>query len=173
MSITKKPMLSTTHAIFKGLQNDLVTFIAELPRNMPPQLYLALRSSHCKLMLDPRIRYKGLQLDHEKEPHLLALINRHKEELQAHYDTFYGKATLPSFATPVPGSLEEAGLSHFTACYAHCPTDNQNELQDFFSILPENFSTCDPIDYCLQDLQLHLNRYSQEEEIQFSYAVQA
>jgi hypothetical protein len=49
MSVTKMPMLSTTHAIFRGLQEDIQTSIAELPEKVPSKLKAALIKSHCKL----------------------------------------------------------------------------------------------------------------------------
>ncbi|KAJ6489402.1 hypothetical protein DFH09DRAFT_948153, partial [Mycena vulgaris] len=38
MSATKQPMLSTTHAIFRGFQQHLKTIIKELPDNADPAL---------------------------------------------------------------------------------------------------------------------------------------
>lgn len=95
-------------------------------------------------VLDPRIGYKGLLLDHEHEPDLLTLINARKEELQAHYDTFYSSKILPPSTTSVvPGSPVKNDYSHYTARYSRRPADNRNELQEFFTLIPEDFSTCD------------------------------
>ncbi|KIJ38162.1 hypothetical protein M422DRAFT_176975 [Sphaerobolus stellatus SS14] len=49
MSAIKKPLLSTAHTIFKGLQDDLAKFMKDLPNDAPPKLMLALLGSHCKL----------------------------------------------------------------------------------------------------------------------------
>ena len=49
MSATKKPMLSTTHAIFKGLQDDIKRFIRDFPISAHPHLLAALVGSHRKL----------------------------------------------------------------------------------------------------------------------------
>jgi hypothetical protein len=49
MSATKQPMLSTTHAIFRGLQQHLKTIIKELPADADPALKEALVSAHRKL----------------------------------------------------------------------------------------------------------------------------
>jgi hypothetical protein len=49
MSTTKRPMLSNTHAIFRGLQDQLKTIIHELPVWASPQLLLGLTDAHTKL----------------------------------------------------------------------------------------------------------------------------
>ncbi|KAH9008870.1 hypothetical protein EDB83DRAFT_2172104, partial [Lactarius deliciosus] len=49
MSTTKKPMLSTTHAIFCGLQEDLQNIIRHLPPSTSPCLKKGLMGAHRKL----------------------------------------------------------------------------------------------------------------------------
>lgn len=49
MSSTKTSMLSTTHAIFRGLQEDIRESIATLPADTPTRLKDALISAHHKL----------------------------------------------------------------------------------------------------------------------------
>lgn len=49
MSITKLPMLSTTHAIFQGLQDDIKDILHSLPDSVSPQIKLGLTDVHCKL----------------------------------------------------------------------------------------------------------------------------
>ncbi|KAJ7702124.1 hypothetical protein B0H16DRAFT_1832094, partial [Mycena metata] len=49
MSATKQPMLSTTHAIFRGLQRHLKTTIAGLPATADPALKEGLVNAHRKL----------------------------------------------------------------------------------------------------------------------------
>jgi hypothetical protein len=49
MSTTKKPMLSFTTAIFRGLQDDLRTTIKELPVGTPSVLRNGLLEAHRKL----------------------------------------------------------------------------------------------------------------------------
>ena len=49
MSTTKSPMLSTTHAIFQGLQDDIKTILHSLPNSVLPQIKLGLTDAHCKL----------------------------------------------------------------------------------------------------------------------------
>ena len=49
MSTTKQPMLSSTHAIYRGLQESLRESLTNLPNNTPPQLKLGLMRAHRKL----------------------------------------------------------------------------------------------------------------------------
>lgn len=49
MSTTKKPMLSTTHAIFRGLQDEIKRIFRSLPSSAPAQLKTGLLNAHLKL----------------------------------------------------------------------------------------------------------------------------
>jgi hypothetical protein len=49
MSTTKCPMLSSTHAIFRGLQDSLTESLRSLPNNTPALLRQALLNAHRKL----------------------------------------------------------------------------------------------------------------------------
>ncbi|KAJ7216044.1 hypothetical protein GGX14DRAFT_299925, partial [Mycena pura] len=49
MSATSKPMLSSTHLVFRGLQRTLKQKLAQLPEDAPPELKEALSKSHLKL----------------------------------------------------------------------------------------------------------------------------
>jgi hypothetical protein len=49
MSTTKCPMLSSTHAIFRGLQDSLTESLRSLPNNTPALLRQALINAHRKL----------------------------------------------------------------------------------------------------------------------------
>jgi hypothetical protein len=49
MSTTKRPMLSSTHAIFRGLQDSITESLRSLPNNTPPLLRRALLNVHRKL----------------------------------------------------------------------------------------------------------------------------
>jgi hypothetical protein len=49
MSATKQATLSSTHAIFRGLQEQLREDIATLPRTAPARLRTALANAHRKL----------------------------------------------------------------------------------------------------------------------------
>ena len=49
MSTTKVPMLSTTHAIFRGLQDDIKDILRHLPAAVSPSLKSGLVDAHMKL----------------------------------------------------------------------------------------------------------------------------
>lgn len=49
MSTTKRPMLSATHAIYRGLQDSLRTSLSTLPDNTPSRLRQGLARAHRKL----------------------------------------------------------------------------------------------------------------------------
>ncbi|KAF9022526.1 hypothetical protein BDZ89DRAFT_891851, partial [Hymenopellis radicata] len=49
MSTTKKPMLSSTHATFRGLQKHLQNVLAHLPDDTPPEIKKGLLNAHRKL----------------------------------------------------------------------------------------------------------------------------
>jgi hypothetical protein len=49
MSKTKEPMLSTTHAIFHGLQDHVASLLRNLPDSAPSQLRDGLVEAHTKL----------------------------------------------------------------------------------------------------------------------------
>ncbi|KAF8801337.1 hypothetical protein BYT27DRAFT_7115381, partial [Phlegmacium glaucopus] len=49
MSTTKIPMLSTTHAIFRGLQDDIKNILCNLPDSVSPNIKVGLTDAHRKL----------------------------------------------------------------------------------------------------------------------------
>ena len=49
MSTTRVPMLSTTHAIFRGLQDDIKNILRDLPNSVSPKIKLGLTDAHRKL----------------------------------------------------------------------------------------------------------------------------
>jgi hypothetical protein len=49
MSATNVPMLSTTHAIFRGLQEDIKEILRSLPSGISPDIKLGLIDAHTKL----------------------------------------------------------------------------------------------------------------------------
>jgi len=49
MSATKIPMLSMTHAIFRGLQDDIKNILHNLPNLVSPKIKLGLMDMHHKL----------------------------------------------------------------------------------------------------------------------------
>jgi hypothetical protein len=65
----KSPMLSTTHAIFHGLQDDLRHSLTNLPNSAPAYLKTALVKAHRKLSnyyRTPEYRWGGLMRNLEK-----------------------------------------------------------------------------------------------------------
>jgi hypothetical protein len=49
MSTSKTPMLSTTHAIFRGLQEHIQQIYRDLPMSTPPKIKAGLLDAHKKL----------------------------------------------------------------------------------------------------------------------------
>jgi hypothetical protein len=49
MSATKELMLSITHAIFQGLQDDIEDILRNLPNSVSPKIKLGLTDAHRKL----------------------------------------------------------------------------------------------------------------------------
>jgi hypothetical protein len=49
MSAIKVPMLSTMHAIFRGLQDDIKDILRDLPNSVSPQIKFGLTDAHRKL----------------------------------------------------------------------------------------------------------------------------
>ncbi|KAF9070582.1 hypothetical protein BDP27DRAFT_1382743 [Rhodocollybia butyracea] len=49
MSMTSKPMLSSTHSTFRGLQRSLKDKLKQLPQDAPPELIEGLTQAHRKL----------------------------------------------------------------------------------------------------------------------------
>ncbi|KAI0282624.1 hypothetical protein BC826DRAFT_864166, partial [Russula brevipes] len=49
MSATKVPMLSTTHTIFRGLQEDIKSILCDLPNSVSPKIKHGLVDAHRKL----------------------------------------------------------------------------------------------------------------------------
>lgn len=49
MSATKTPMISTTHAIFRGLQDQLKTILVSLPDDVTPGVKSGILKAHRKL----------------------------------------------------------------------------------------------------------------------------
>jgi hypothetical protein len=49
MSTTKSPMLSTTHAIFRGLQDEIKDILRSLPDSVSPRIKHGLTDAHRKL----------------------------------------------------------------------------------------------------------------------------
>lgn len=75
MSSTKISMLSTTHAIFRGLQEDIRQSIATLPSSTPARLKNALVSAHHKLSdYYTKLDESPLYIWSAREYHMISLV---------------------------------------------------------------------------------------------------
>lgn len=136
MSTTKRSMLSSTQAIFRGLQESL----SELPDNTPPRLKNSLIKAHRKLsdyytkfdesllyiwssrklfpyihpkvpthlltVLDPRISYGGLLDDCGDDPTLQRHLEGAKDQLRQYYQDNY-LASQATLAVPQPAAAAQ------------------------------------------------------------------
>ncbi|KAJ7062528.1 hypothetical protein C8F01DRAFT_1056364, partial [Mycena amicta] len=127
MSTTKRPMLSYTHAIFRGLQDDLKTNLRDLPMATPSILRNGLLAAHEKLsdyyykidaspfytwaaLLDPRISSEGLKNDFAEDEELLTHLETSKLALDDYFKSNYLKFNLVS-TTPAPAPASRPGGS--------------------------------------------------------------
>ncbi|KZV59355.1 hypothetical protein PENSPDRAFT_723249, partial [Peniophora sp. CONT] len=102
MSSTKSSMLSSVHAVFRGLQDDLKTTVRALSESTPQVLKQELIAAHTKLsdyyyksdaspyytwatLLDQRISYTGLKNDFEFDYDLTEHLEESKQKLHAHF----------------------------------------------------------------------------------------
>ncbi|KAG0695804.1 hypothetical protein DFH29DRAFT_991905 [Suillus ampliporus] len=117
MSTTKRSMLSSTQAIFHGLQESLQESLHELPNNTPPHLKDSLIKAHRKLsdyymkfdespfyiwssLLDPQISFEGLSADCGDDHMLQSHLEHAKNQLYS--ETLSGspqKAATHNFRT--------------------------------------------------------------------------
>ncbi|KAK0449650.1 uncharacterized protein EV420DRAFT_1646973 [Desarmillaria tabescens] len=173
MSTTTKPMLSTTHAIFRGLQDDVKKIIATLPPTTPPKLKKGLLDAHHKLsdyyykyddspfytwaaLLDPRISYtKGLKRDYKNDADLDTYLESSKQLLQDYFDHHYPSTTsncLDTPSSPAAGPLGSTFLDgspqkvDFTSQYDDDDDSvvTVDELERYFSLPKENFRMTNP-----------------------------
>ncbi|KAK0445079.1 hypothetical protein EV421DRAFT_1684686, partial [Armillaria borealis] len=104
MLMTTKPILSTTHTVFQGLQNDIKKIIATLPMSTPLELKQGLLrlDAHHKLSdyyykydkspfytwaAYPKILYtKGLKWDYKNDLDLDTYLESSKQLLQDYFD---------------------------------------------------------------------------------------
>ncbi|KAF7370018.1 Transposase-like protein [Mycena sanguinolenta] len=174
MSTTKHPMLSTTHAIFRWLQDELKTAIAQLPRTADPALLDGLVGAHRKLsdyftkfdesryyswatLLDPRLSYTGLRADYADDPDLLEGLEKSKAALEAHFQAHYANLKQPSgleeqaeLSQPSPpGSPAKFNIFKRYGAPATSTAVSQNELEDYFRLtsIPEPFEQTDPLQW--------------------------
>ncbi|KAF7346964.1 Transposase-like protein [Mycena venus] len=165
MSATKQPMLSTTHACFRWLQDHLKTTIAALPQSAEPTLRDGLVAAHRKLsdyytkfdesryyswatLLDPRLSYEGLRRDYADDPELLAGLETAKNQLQVHYNTHYANTnTAVSQQQLPPGSPVKFNIFARYGPQTGSTDSAKNELAEYFRLTnnPPSFEDTDPL----------------------------
>ncbi|KJA22731.1 hypothetical protein HYPSUDRAFT_138928, partial [Hypholoma sublateritium FD-334 SS-4] len=109
MSATSIPMISTAHAVFRGLQDQLKHILVLLPTNVSPSVHSGILSAHRKLsdyftkfdespyytwaaILDPRITYTELEADYAGDTELLEGLEHSKTALHDHFMRFYARS---------------------------------------------------------------------------------
>ena len=135
-----------TSSIFHHIHCGLLVCVACL-------MFLVATDMAIWLVLDPRIGYARLKDDYTDDPDLLDGLEQSKVALESHFNQFYaGCASLASTST-TPRSLV-ADLSSnnpqphdFTARFRKWPKPLQNELEEFFSLFPQDFMSCNPIQW--------------------------
>lgn len=105
-------------------------------------------------VLDPRISYEGMKADYEDDISLLSYLESAKNDLHRHYLDNYALASPESeSATPYSALPLTRGNSpqkvDFTSRYRRKARTTVDELEDYFKLSPEDFATCDPIQWWL------------------------
>ena len=100
-------------------------------------------------MLDPRISYEGLKIDYADDLTLFCHLEDSKANLFIYFDDNY--ATLHNLTPSSPPSipvqiLDGSPQKSFTARYRR-KKYSTNELEEYFKLPPEDFATCDPIQW--------------------------
>ncbi|KAG6875145.1 hypothetical protein C0992_004996, partial [Termitomyces sp. T32_za158] len=161
-------MLSTTHAIFRGLQEEIKLILSSLPSSAPPQLKAGLINAHMKLseyyykydespfytwaaLLDPRISYEGIHDDYASDPELTSYLEAAKHQLNEYYNLHYAGRYTPSTSrttstlmTPTTTEQPTIPKVNFVARYKKDKV-SVNELEEYFKLPREDFDSCDPL----------------------------
>lgn len=122
-----------TWAACKSLINRLVPLLIFIP-----------------LVLDPRIGYKGVVADYEDDPTLKVYLEKCKQDLETHFNEEYKHQTsVPSREGSSASILSTNSTAKydFTSRYKQRERPPIDELQEFWKLEPEDFDTCDPIDW--------------------------
>jgi hypothetical protein len=102
-------------------------------------------------VLDPRISYEGVCADYENDSELSEYLETAKAALHQHYKENYLHLANSSSPTSTP-TAEAEGVSElkkksFTDRYKGRDQVNIDELVQYFQLVPEDFDTCDPIEW--------------------------
>ena len=104
-------------------------------------------------VLDPRIGYSGLKDDYFDDEELLDGLHKSKAALETHFNHSYaGQHSAPSI-THAPHASNTTSMSRgsqthdFTARFRKRPQTLQNEVEEFFNLPPQDFQSCNPIQW--------------------------
>ncbi|KAJ3517257.1 hypothetical protein NLJ89_g623 [Agrocybe chaxingu] len=171
MSATKRSMLSTTHAVFRGLQDDIKNILIKLPNDLDPTLKNGLVEAHCKLsdyftkfdksnyyhwaaLLDPRISYTMLLDDYKDDPDLHGALELAKASLESHFETFYNTpaSSQSMISSGTSQDNQRSPRKNFASRYTQkrsSATAERNELWEYFrqTAEPANFEKTDPLEW--------------------------
>ncbi|KAJ8509204.1 hypothetical protein ONZ45_g8603 [Pleurotus djamor] len=162
MSSTSAPMLSTTLAMFRGLQEHLRGILAALPDDAPQVLRDSLAASFLKLSeyyakIDespdytwashPRVSYKTLKDEYTDDRTLLKDLETAKAKLTTHFDLNYkNRNPTPVSASSSSQSIASDDHVDLLAGLRKRQTAATSELETFFS-LPLADTDVDPISW--------------------------
>ncbi|KAK6984038.1 ribonuclease H-like domain-containing protein [Favolaschia claudopus] len=151
MSRTSRPMLSSTHSTFRGLQKILKEKIASLPPNASPELREGLAKAHLKLsdyyykydqspfyiwaaLLDPRFNLKKLQKDYANDPELKSYLEVQTAALRRYFEDHYPASTSTASAAPSGGNLvsSRSGSSFAALDQGTDDEEEADELERYF-----------------------------------------
>jgi hypothetical protein len=116
-------------------------------------------------VLDPRIGYTGLKDDYTNDPDLLDGLERSKVALESHFNQFYtGRTSLASPSTTPQSFVANLSSDNpqphdFTARFRTRPKPLQNEIEEFFSLFPQDFMSCNPVQWWYSNRSRFPNLY--------------
>ena len=122
-------------------------------------------------MLDPQIGYARLKDDYTDDPDLLDGLERFKVTLKLHFNQFYaGRTSLASTSTTPRSSVADLSSDNphphdFTACFRKQPKPLQNKLEEFFSLFPQDFMSCNPVQWWCANQNRFPNLYRLAQDV--------
>ncbi|KAF8228886.1 hypothetical protein L208DRAFT_1403024 [Tricholoma matsutake] len=154
MLMSKQPMLSSTHAIFRGLQEHIQQIYHDLPLSTPLRIKTGLLDAHQKLsdyyykydqspfytwaaFLNPHISYEGAKEDYSDDADLLKYLESETT------DAYTTDAHVQTVTDDSPSKV------NFTLRYKKKENLLCNKLQEYFKLPREDFNTCQLLQ-CLQ-----------------------
>ena len=111
---------------------------------------MSVSESYIFSVLDPRITYEGVNEDYASDIDLSTYLESAKQSLQDYYQINYTNRNITSTTTATvsptvlsPSSAEPASTVDSVAQYKVSKV-YINELEEYFKIPQEDFSSCDP-----------------------------